>query len=247
MQASANFGWIVPDWPCPPTVRALITARSGGVSTGQFASMNLGDAVGDELECVLENRRRLGLQLPSTPRWLRQIHGNVTVDAGSSTDPIEADAAFASRQDIVCAVTVADCLPILLCNRSGTRVAAVHAGWRGLCAGVIENTVGTMNVPPIELMAYLGPAIGPDAFEVGRDVYSAFVEQDSQAAAAFRPHRPGKWLADLFMLARQRLNNAGVDAVFGGTLCTFSEPARFFSHRRDRISGRMAALIWRSG
>ena len=161
-------------------------------------------------------------------------------------DPPQADAAFTSKRDIVCAVSVADCLPILLCNGHGTSVGALHAGWRGLCGGVIENTIGTMKVPPDELMAYLGPAIGPDAFEVEKDVYSAFVEHDPQAATAFRSHRPGKWLADLFMLARQRLQNSGVNAIYGGALCTYNEPARFFSHRRDKVSGRMAALIWRS-
>ncbi len=209
--------------------------------------MNLGDAVGDEPQCVRENRRRLCLHLPATPRWLKQVHGNEVVQADSVADPPSADAAVTSRQGVVCAVMVADCLPILLCDRGGTRVSAVHAGWRGLCAGVIENAVGMMDVAPSELMAYLGPAIGPDAFEVGSDVYSAFVDRDPQAAIAFRSLRPGKWFADLFMLSRQRLQSAGVNAIFGGVLCTYSEPARFFSHRRDRVSGRVAALIWRSG
>ena len=242
--------WIVPDWPCPPTVRALITTRLGGVSTGQYSSMNLGDSVGDEPEHVLENRRRLCLHLPSEPRWLKQIHGKVVVEANTTTeavtDPPQADAAFTSEPGIVCALMVADCLPILLCNRDGTKVGAAHAGWRGLCGGVIENTVGSMKVSPVELMAFLGPAIGPDAFEVGEDVYSEFVDHETRAATAFRSHKPGKWFADLYELARQRLQNAGVAAIFGGTLCTYNEPARFFSHRRDKLSGRMAALIWRS-
>ena len=244
---SPKNDWIVPDWPCPPTIRALITTRSGGVSTGQYASMNLGDTVGDDPEHVLENHRRLYQQLPSAPRWLQQIHGNVAVEADIVTGLPQADASFTSKPDVVCAVRMADCLPILLCDRNGSSVGATHAGWRGLCRGVIENTVGKMNVRPADLMAYLGPAIGPDAFEVGEDVYSAFLDHDARAAAAFRSYKPGKWFADLFMLARQRLKKAGVDDIYGGTLCTYGDPARFFSHRRDKASGRMAALIWRSG
>lgn len=243
----SDHDWIVPDWPCPSPVRALITTRSGGVSTGHYASLNLGDAVGDDPELVLENRRRLSRHLPSGPRWLNQIHGEVVVEADRVAEVPCADAALTAKPDVVCAIVVADCLPILLCDRDSTWVAAVHAGWRGLCGGVIENTVRRMEVAPTELMAYLGPAIGPDAFEVGDDVYSAFVDRDTRAAAAFRSHTPGKWLADLFQLARQRLQDAGVDSVYGGTLCTYNDPARFFSHRRDKVSGRMAALIWRSG
>jgi YfiH family protein len=244
--ASADHDWIVPDWPCPPTIRALITTRSGGVSTGQYASMNLGDTVGDDPEQVRENRRRLCLHLPSAPRWLQQIHGDGVVEADTVTGLPLADASFTLKTDVVCAIRVADCLPILLCDRNATSVGALHAGWRGLCGGVIENTVASMQVPPAQLMAYLGPAIGPGAFEVGEDVYSAFVKRDARAAVAFRSHKPGKWFADLFELARQRLNNAGVSAISGGTLCTYSDPVRFFSHRRDKVSGRMAALIWRS-
>lgn len=244
---SPDHDWILPDWPCSPTIRSLITTRSGGISTGQYASMNLGDTVGDDPEHVRENRRRLCLHLPSAPRWLQQIHGDAVVEADTVTDLPLADASFTLKTDIVCAIRVADCLPILLCDRNATSVGAIHAGWRGLCGGVIENTVGSMKVPPDELMAYLGPAIGPGAFEVGEDVYSAFVDHDARAAAAFRSHKPGKWFADLFLLARQRLNNAGVEAIFGGTLCTYSDPAHFFSHRRDKPGGRMAALIWRSG
>jgi polyphenol oxidase len=243
---SSDYDWIVPDWPCPPTIHALITTRSGGVSTGQYASMNLGDSVGDDPEHVQENHRRLCLHLPSAPRWLQQIHGNFAIEAETVTDLPQADASFTSKPDVVCAVRMADCLPILLCNRDGSSVGATHAGWRGLCSGVIENTVAKMKVPPSDLMAYLGPAIGPDAFEVGEDVYSAFVGHDARATAAFRPHKPGKWFADLFMLASQRLADAGVAVIYGGALCTYADPARFFSHRRDRNSGRMAALIWRS-
>jgi YfiH family protein len=208
--------------------------------------MNLGDAVGDTSHNVVENRRRLCMHLPSAPRWLRQIHGNNVVEADNVNNPPQADAAFTSKPDVVCAIMVADCLPILLCDQDGAKVGAAHAGWRGLRGGVIENIVASMSTPPDELMAYLGPAIGPEAFEVGEDVYSAFVDHDPGAITAFKPHTSGKWFADLFQLAHQRLQRAGVDAIYGGTHCTYSEPARFFSHRRDKVSGRMAALIWRS-
>ncbi len=239
-----NTDWILPDWPCPPSVRALITTRSGGVSTGAYASMNLGTAVGDVPEKVSENRRRLAACLPSAPRWLRQVHGTAVVAAERVAEPVEADASVATTANTVCAVMVADCLPVLLCDRRGQVVAAAHAGWRGLCAGVIENTVRSMPAPASDLLAYLGPAIGPEAFEVGDEVRTAFVGRDSRAAAAFRRHRQGKWMADLFTLARQRLAGIGVSAIYGGGDCTHSDSARFFSHRRDKVSGRMAALIW---
>ncbi|UCH49176.1 MAG: peptidoglycan editing factor PgeF [Betaproteobacteria bacterium] len=244
--AKADKNWILPDWPCPASVRALITTRSGGISTGVYASMNVGSAVGDASENVTENRRRLEAVLPSQPRWLHQVHGNQVVGAENITGIVDADASVATSADTVCAVMVADCVPVLLCDRSGQVVAAAHAGWRGLCAGVLENTVEAMRVPGRDLLAYLGPGIGPTAFEVGEEVRTAFIERDPQAVSAFRPLREGKWLADLFMLARQRLRTAGVSAFYGGTDCTYSDTARFFSHRRDKISGRMAALIWLS-
>jgi YfiH family protein len=208
--------------------------------------MNLGTAVGDLPEHVAENRRRLTAHLPSEPKWLRQVHGNVVVNADQISRPPEADAAYASTANTVCAVTVADCLPVLFCSRDGTTVAVAHAGWRGLCSGVLERTIDALNVPASRLLAYLGPAIGPDAFEVGEDVYDAFVTHDAGAMAAFRPHFSRKWFADLFELARMRLLRKGVSSIHGGNDCTVSDPMRFFSHRRDKVSGRMAALIWRS-
>jgi len=240
-----NSNWIVPQWPCPPTVRSLITTRAGGVSSGPYASMNIGDRVGDANENVAENRRRLEACLPAAPRWLRQVHGSDVVEAEQAIGTVEADASFATRQDTVCAIAAADCLPVLLCERSGRVVAAAHAGWRGLCAGVLEQTVRAMGVAGDEVIAYLGPAIGPSAFEVGDEVRAAFVERDPQAADAFQRYRQEKWLADLFTLARQRLHSVGVSAIYGGGVCTYSDPVRFFSHRRDKISGRMAALIWK--
>jgi YfiH family protein len=236
--------WIVPDWPVPARVRALITSRNGGGSDGVYASMNLGLRVEDDTASVASNRAVLKTFLPAEPRWLDQVHGTVVVKAEAVTCPVEADAALASTPACVCAVMVADCLPVLFADRAGSVVAAAHAGWRGLAAGVIENTVRALPARPQDLLAYLGPAIGPTAFEVGEDVRDAFLATDPAAADAFRAHRPGKWLADLFALARQRLAKAGVRSIHGGGLCTYSDPARFFSHRRDRVTGRMAALIW---
>jgi YfiH family protein len=236
--------WIVPDWPAAARVKALITTRRGGVSSGAHASMNLSDAVGDVAENVAENRRRLAACLPSPPVWLRQIHGDRVVDASRIAQPVEADASFATETNVVCAIMAADCLPVLLCDRAGSVVAAAHAGWRGLSSGVIENTVKAMGRPGSELLAYLGPAIGPSAFEVGADVHAAFVSHDPRAASAFSERGNGKWLADLYSLARQRLQQTGVATVTGGTHCTYTEPLRFFSYRRDGVSGRMAALIW---
>ncbi|MEK6210367.1 MAG: peptidoglycan editing factor PgeF [Pseudomonadota bacterium] len=236
--------WIVPDWPAPANVRALITTRSGGVSTGPFASMNLGQRIDDDMQSVRTNRASLRDLLPAEPKWLLQVHGARVVDADRLQQPVEADAAVARNPGSVCTVMVADCLPVLLTDRTGSVVAAAHAGWRGLAAGVLENTVRAMGTAPDELLAYLGPAIGPSAFEVGADVRDAFLARNADAASAFVAHKPGKWLADLFALARQRLRASGVTQIYGGGLCTYSDPRRFFSHRRDKVTGRMAALIW---
>jgi hypothetical protein len=236
--------WIVPDWPAPANVRALITTRSGGVSTGAFASMNLGQRIDDDIQSVRTNRALLRDLLHVEPKWLRQVHGAQVADADQLRQPEEADAAVARNPGSACTVTVADCLPVLLTDRAGSVVAAAHAGWRGLAAGVLENTVRAMGTTTDELLAYLGPAIGPSAFEVGADVRDVFLERSADAAYAFVAHRPGKWLADLFALARHRLRASGVTQIYGGGLCTYSDPRRFFSHRRDKITGRMAALIW---
>jgi polyphenol oxidase len=239
--------WIVPVWPAPARVRALITTRNGGGSTGPYASMNLGLRVNDDPAAVGANRRRLRQFLPAEPKWLNQVHGTSVATAESITDPVEADASVATSPGSVVAIMVADCLPVLFTDRGGNVVAAAHAGWRGLAAGVIENTVRALATPPKDVLAYLGPAIGPSAFEVGDEVRDAFVAVDPAAGRAFQAHQPGKWLADLFLLARQRLAGAGVSGVYGGGQCTFSDPMRFFSHRRDKVSGRMAALIWIEG
>jgi len=238
--------WLVPQWPAPARVKALVTTRNGGVSAGPYASLNLGLRVNDDPVLVERNRALLGEHLPEAPRWLLQVHGNRVVNAGQVKAPVEADGAISRTANTVCAVMVADCLPVLLADRAGTVVGAAHAGWRGLAAGVIESTVRSMAVPPSELIAWLGPAIGPSAFEVGADVRDAFVAGDADAASAFTPHTPGKWLADIFTLARRRLRAIGIDEIHGGGLCTVSDPRRFYSHRRDKVSGRMAALIWLS-
>lgn len=239
--------WIIPDWPAPQNVRCRVTIRQGGVSRGTYASLNLGAHVGDDPAHVAENRRRLAANLPGEPLWLNQQHGRRVVkamSAGASDKPPEADAAFACSVNTICAVLSADCLPVLLCDRTGSVVAAAHAGWRGLQAGILEQTVGAMSRPASQLLAYLGPAIGPQAFEVGDEVRAAFVTVDAQAATAFKPLPSGKWLADIYLLARQRLAGLGVDKIYGGDYCTVGEKERFFSYRRDGVTGRMATLIW---
>ncbi len=236
--------WIVPDWPAPAKVRALITTRAGGASSGAYAGLNLGMGSGDNLEDVAHNRASLAQWLPAEPLWLRQVHGTGVIDADSADGTPEADAAVAHREGKVCAVLTADCLPILLCDKNGTVVAAAHAGWRGLRAGVIERTLRAMNRPAEALLAYLGPAIGPEAYEVGMEVRAAFLAADPRSDAAFAPGKPGKYYADLYTLARQRLARSGVVRVFGGGYCTYTERERFYSYRRDGDTGRMASLIW---
>ena len=238
---------IVPDWPAPPGVKAIQTARGGGVSVAPYESLNLGDHVGDEPAAVAANRRRLADCLPGEPLWLNQVHGIAVADADSASPGTEADAAVARRIGKVCVVMTADCLPLLLCDRAGTTVAAVHAGWRGLAAGVIEATVAAMACRPGDLLAWLGPAIGPAAFEVGDEVRAAFAARDPGATAAFAPGAPGKWMADIWLLARQRLAALGIDAIFGGGRCTVTEAERFFSYRRDGVTGRMGTFIWLAG
>lgn len=237
--------WLRPEWPAPPHVRAFVTTRAGGVSEGEYASMNLGFSSGDDPARVRENRAIVRAALPSEPAYLRQTHGVDTadLDAGAG-DATGADAAFTATRERVACVLTADCLPLFLADRDGTRVAAVHAGWRGMAAGVIEGAVRALALPPASLVAWMGPAIGPDAFEVGPEVREAFVARHAEAAGAFRPHAPGKYLADLYALARLRLAACGVGSVHGGGFCTYRERERFFSYRRVRASGRMGAFIW---
>ncbi|HXZ53991.1 MAG TPA: peptidoglycan editing factor PgeF [Burkholderiales bacterium] len=243
MRSAPHRDWIVPDWPAAGRVRALVTTRSGGVSSGPFATLNLGARVGDDPGCVARNRAILRACLPAEPAWMRQVHGTAVVDPERAPSGAEADAAVTRAPGVVCAVTTADCLPVFLSDRSGSVVGIAHAGWRGLAAGVIESAVRAMSAPPGDLIAYIGPGIGARRYEVGEEVREAFVANDPAAAAAFAPSREGRYLADLYALARGRLTAAGVGATYGGGYCTASEE-RFFSFRRDRPTGRMASLIW---
>lgn len=236
--------FIVPDWPAPANVRALVTTRVGGVSLAPWDSLNLGDHVGDAPAAVAENRRRLRARLPAEPLWLKQVHGTRCVDAAHADPGNEADAAFARTPGTVCAVLTADCLPLLLCDTAGRAVAAAHAGWRGLAAGVIEATVQSMGRPGENLLAWLGPAIGPQSFEVGNEVRALFAAHDASAQAAFAPTHQGKWLCDIYLLARQRLAALGVRRVTSADFCTLRDTQRFFSYRRDGATGRMVSLIW---
>jgi len=244
-----NPDWIVPQWNAPATVRAISTTRQGGFSSGPWDNMNLGEYSGDEEVAVLRNRALLRSYLPAEPVWLRQEHGTrvfrhaITGVSPPAAADLVADAQLATRPGQVCAILSADCLPVLLCDREGTRVAAAHAGWRGLVAGVLEQTVQALACPPGALMAWLGPAIGPGAFVVGEDVHAAFISRDERAATAFVQHAD-RWLCYLYLLARQRLERAGVKEITGGGFCTYSEPERFFSYRRDTVTGRMASLVW---
>ena len=238
--------WLVPDWPAPPRVSAFVTTRAGGVSTGDYASMNLGLSSGDDADSVARNRAIVRDSLPGDPAWLAQVHGTevADIDALASAERPRADASVTSTPGRVAVVLTADCMPLLLCDKAGRRVAVAHAGWRGMAAGVIERTVQALGAAPRDVLAWMGPAIGPDAFEVGPEVMDAFAQHDSAAHDGFSPGRPGKLMADLYALARRRLAKAGVLEVHGGGFCTFHDRARFFSYRRVQKSGRMGAFIW---
>ena len=252
--SAADPGWIRPDWPVGGRVRALITTRAGGVSTGPWGvppsgtgGMNVGLLAGDSPDAVRENRARLRAALPSGPRWLKQVHGSTVVRADDVTVPPEADAAFTTTPGVVAAVMVADCMPVLLADVEARCVGVAHAGWRGVASGVIQATVRAMRAAlgagEAELVAYLGPAIGPAHFEVGPEVLKAMAGTLPAAAEAFQP-RGAKYMADLFALGRQALQEVGVTRVYGGTECTYSAPERFYSFRRDGVTGRHAALVW---
>jgi YfiH family protein len=242
----AQLQYITPDWPAPANVRALTTTRAGGVSRGPFESFNLGDHVGDDPGAVQRNRALLreALRLPAEPLWLKQVHGTNVVDAATAAPGVTADGAYTDKRGVVLAALTADCLPVFLCDRAGTRIALLHAGWRGLAGGVIEAGVGKLAVAGGELLAWLGPAIGPDSYEVGDEVRAAFCAHDPASAPAFRTNGRGGWWADLYELARQRLRALGVRELHGGQHCTLREQDRFFSYRRDGQCGRMASLLW---
>ncbi|PID34423.1 MAG: hypothetical protein CR976_00335 [Thiotrichales bacterium] len=247
--AAERLGWIIPDWPAPAGVNAVCTTRHGGASRAPFDSLNLGDHVGDHEPTVAANRQRVRdvLYLPTEPLWLEQVHG--TVVAGMTTTDCcpQADASVALKPGQVSVIMTADCLPVLFCDRAGTKVASAHAGWRGLCDGVLENTLQRLDCTADDVLVWLGPAIGPEQFEVGNEVRAAFMRHDSRAEKAFvAGEQHGKWLADIYLLARQRLRQQGIENIYGGGLCTVSDSERFFSYRRDGQTGRMASLIWLS-
>ena len=233
--------WLRGDWPAPAPVRVLCTTRNGGFSVGPWRSMNLGEHCGDNPGNVRRNRQRLFGELPAEPQWLRQVHGTaVAVHPGHAGPEPEADALVAFGPGQICAVLTADCLPVAFCDRAGSRVAVAHAGWRGLAGGVLQATVEALACDPGELIAWLGPAIGPSAYEVGADVAEAFPDEFDEAFAA----RGDRWLLDMYTVARLKLAAVGVTAVYGGGCCTYSDPERFYSYRRDGVTGRMATLVW---
>lgn len=237
---------LYPQWPIPANVMACSSTRVGGVSMPPYDSLNLGAHCGDDPEHVEENRRRFyeAAGFPSRPVWLEQVHGkDVLRLTGEQYPSKRADASYSNIRGQVCAVMTADCLPVLFCNQAGTEVAAAHAGWRGLCDGVLEETIACFNDKPENILAWLGPAIGPLSFEVGPDVRDAFMAKDIHASSAFHPAGE-KYYADIYQLARQRLERLGIDRVFGGERCTLREKDDFFSYRRDRTTGRMASFIW---
>ncbi len=237
--------WITPDWPAPKHIHAATTLRSGGISLAEFSSLNLADHVNDKLQHVLTNRLYISkmLKLPAEPVWLRQTHGTLAVCADQVKGCPEADASYSAKTNIVCSVLTADCLPVLLCAQQGSTVAAIHAGWRGLLNGIIENTV--LNMPDKEILAWLGPAIGPQCFEVGAEVRDAFISKSREFSSAFTVLTEDKYLADIYHIARIRLNALGIHHIYGGDFCTVSDQQRFFSYRRDGQTGRMASLIWK--
>lgn len=241
--------WLIPDWPVPRSVRALSTCRGGGVSQGRYASLNLGSHVEDAAVAVSENRRllRAATGLPVEPMWLTQVHGVGVCDL--DTDEVSgpacpADAAVTRQPGRVCAILTADCLPVLLAAQSGDRVGAAHAGWRGLAAGVIEATVEALGCPGESLLAWLGPAIGPGHFEVGAEVREELLRADPAAEGALERNARGRYMADLYALARSRLTRLGVRRIYGGGECTYAAADKYFSHRRDGLTGRQATLIW---
>ena len=249
MTHAASTAWLNADWPAPRGVRALTSLRHGlGNSLAPFDALNLGLRCGDDTATVIENRQQLAsaLGLPSAPRWLRQVHGiDVAIEPG--LDEPEADASVTSMPGRVLAILTADCLPAVFAAKDGSEVGAAHAGWRGLADGMLEATITAMRTPAKDLIAWLGPCAGPQVYEIGQEVFDAFISRDARAASAFVATRPGHWKVDLYALARQRLADAGMapNNIHGGGLCTISDPSRFFSHRRDQRTGRMATLIWR--
>jgi len=236
------MNWIEADWPAPCFIKAGVTLRQGGVSHSPYDSFNLATHVGDDPLAVRQNRAML--KLPAEPQWLQQVHSTEAVLLPHAESVPTADAAYTTSQKVVCAVMTADCLPLLITDKQGSCVAAIHAGWRGLCNGIIETTINKLPVAANQLMVWLGPAIGPEVYEVGEEVYDAFTSENEETKSAFVPVSKGHWLFDIYQLAWIRLNNLDVTQIYGGNHCTLTEKERFFSYRRDGITGRMASFIW---
>ena len=240
-----NLIWA--DWPAPPKIKALCTTRQGGVSSAPFDQLNLGDHVGDNPQAVLENRQLLlnSLSLVKPAQWLKQVHGVEVIEACTDQQIREADACYTTESGVACVIMTADCLPVLFTDTAGSKVAAAHAGWRGLADGVLERTLAQFD-DPSEVRVWMGPAIGPNAFEVGQEVYDRFVDDLAASRDAFKPSpsHQDRWMADIYQLARLRLNRAGVRQISGGGFCTYTDSDRFFSYRRQAQTGRMASLIW---
>ena len=245
MMSKKHANFVVPNWNAPPNVHAVMTTRNGGVSKSPYDGFNLATHVDDDLETVLENRRllRTELSLPNEPFWLEQIHSNLVVEAPTGLILPQADASFSNQKNMVCVVMTADCLPVLMCSMDGTQIAAIHAGWRGLESGIISNTVAALKTN--ELIVWLGAAIGAERFEVGNDVHDTFLKKSADYATAFKARENG-WLADIYALARIELAHLGITQVYGGEFCTVTDADRFYSYRRDKQTGRMATLIWRT-
>lgn len=239
-----TVNWLQADWPAPDFIKAGTTLRQGGASETPYDGFNLATHVGDELAAVKQNRAKLNMDLATAPQWLEQVHSTKAVLLPSEEIIPKADAAYTSEKNIVCAVMTADCLPLLITDQQGSCVAAIHAGWRGLCDGIIEETIKQLPVEPESLLVWLGPAIGADVYEVGEEVYDAFTKAEPEAKQAFTDVSDGHWLFDIYRLAKLRLNKMGVTPIYGGDHCTLSEEDRFFSYRRDNVTGRMASLIW---
>jgi polyphenol oxidase len=240
-----NKHWLKPDWPVPENIRAATTLRTGGMSQGGYANLNPAAHVGDNPELVNQNRQiiKTMLNLPSEPVWLNQTHSNRAIKAIATDTLQQADASYTDQPGVVCAVMTADCLPLLVCSSDGTEIAAIHAGWRGLLDGVIDNTINALQNK--DLLVWLGPAIGPERFEIGAEVRTAYLAKNAGYAPAFKQHGQDKWLADIYQLARINLATLGISKVYGGGFCTITDHERFYSYRRDQVTGRMATLIWR--
>ncbi|WP_342219767.1 peptidoglycan editing factor PgeF [Rickettsiella endosymbiont of Miltochrista miniata] len=237
---------ITPDWPAPHWVKAYTTTRTGGFSQTPYNSLNIAVHVGDNLDDVSKNRQLLqkNFHLKKSITWLEQIHGKVAISADHPNTSLQADAVYSKTAQTVCAVQTADCLPLLVCSSSSYCIAAIHAGWKGLSSGIIETTIDALSLPPSDILVWLGPAISPQAFIVGEEVFRSFMDKDQTAESAFQPIENNLWHANLYKLAQQRLHKLGITSIYGGNYCTFSDKLRFFSYRRDHITGRMLSLIW---